>query len=238
MNANFPVDIVIFAMIAAFLALRLRSVLGRRTGFEQPPRPMGRPGGMPFQRTDKVNSPPADKGIVIEGRAEPVESTIPSRMVPGAETEIGQALAQIKIADPSFDAQRFMMNAERAFCTIVAAYSAGQRDVLRPLLTDSAYDGFVSAIDARELAGETLRCELRRVHDLSMQSALIREDGTDRVVTIVLRFVSDQINVTYDKSGKPVHGVDAVAEILDLWTFERHLGETSPVWRLAGAAIG
>src|SRR5271166_1239077 len=91
MGGGFPIDLILFGMIAAFLVLRLRSILGRRTGFERPPQPYQPPTG------------PATAGPVIEGHAEPVASTATGRAVPEPVSALGQTLARMQAADRGFD---------------------------------------------------------------------------------------------------------------------------------------
>jgi hypothetical protein len=43
MGGGFPIDLLLFGMIAAFLVIRLRGILGRKTGYERPTRPNASP---------------------------------------------------------------------------------------------------------------------------------------------------------------------------------------------------
>ncbi len=218
-SGGFPLDLVLFGMIAAFLVLRLRSILGRRTGFERPPQANPSPPG-----------PAAPAGPVIEGRAEPVAAT-PSRPVPDPASSVGQTLAHMHAIDPTFDASRFLDGAEKAFRIIVAAFASADLTALRSLLSDDTYRAFAQAIEARVAAGHEQVSELRRIETVEIEAAELR--GTAAVVTV--RFVSDQVSLTRDKDGNPVAGTDAVTEITDLWTFERDLATRDPTWRLIAA---
>jgi predicted lipid-binding transport protein (Tim44 family) len=219
-NGSFPIELILFGMIAAFLVLRLRSILGRRTGFERPPQPQLRPG---------LRVAP-----VIDGRAEPVEPpAAPARGVPDPSTPSGRALARIHDLDPAFEPRRFLDGAEGAFRMIVTAFAAGDRETLRPLLTEETFTGFDAAITAREQAGEIQRTEIRGITQTSVAEATLL--GT--LASITVRFVSDQVNLTIGRAGEPTTGTDAVTEIADLWTFERDMSAhgAGPAWRLAGA---
>ena len=212
---GFPVDLVLFGMIAAFLVLRLRSILGRRQGFERseaPPRPVAR----------------AAEAPVIEGVA---ERPAPSRPLPDPASPAGQALARMQRIDRSFSAARFLEGAEAAFRMIVGAFAAGQRDVLRPLLSPDTFRAFDAAITARESNGETQRTEVRAIQSATIEAADLRGNVAD----IAVRFVTDQVNLTTGRDGAVLHGTDAVTEIVDLWTFERDLGAPDPTWRLIAA---
>jgi len=221
-SGGFPIDLLLFGMIAAFLVLRLRGILGRKTGFERPAQPDAPPTAVPGMGR-------AAPAPVIDGRAREV-----ARPLPDPATPAGAALAQMQAADRNFDPQHFLNGAEAAFRLIVTAFAAGDRVALRPLLSDDTYRSFESAIAAREAAGETQRSEIRSVESLTVEEAALA--GSQAAIT--LRIVSDQVSETLDRDGKPVSGADAVAEITDIWTFERTLGQPDPAWRLSGARSG
>ncbi len=214
-SGGFPIDLVLFGMIAAFLVLRLRSILGRRQGFERTvdPRAAARPA---------VAEPPT-----IDAVAE----RVPARPMPDPLSPAGVALTRMQAADRNFQAIRFLDGAEAAFKLIVAAFAAGNRDALRPLLSPETYTAFDASITAREAAGETQRTEVRAIRSATIESAEL--SGT--IATISVRFVTDQVNLTLGRDGAVVLGTDAVTEIVDLWTFERTLAVADPTWRLVAA---
>lgn len=221
-TGGFPVDLILFGMIAAFLVLRLRSILGRRTGFErQTP---------PYQAQA---APRAAPGPVIEGRAEPPPAAAP-QTVPDAASPSGQVLARMWETDSGFDAARFLAGVDQAFRMIVAAFAAGDRPALRSLLSDETYQAFEQAISSRETTGETQISEIRSIQQLAIENAALKGN----VGQITVRIVSDQVSYTKDKDGKPVIGTDAVTEINDIWTFERDLSRQDPTWRLIAARSG
>ncbi len=214
-SSGFPIDLVLFAMIAGFLVLRLRSILGRRTGFERP---------------QEQTQPETPTGPTIEARAEPAVPAT-DRAVPDADSPAGVALARMHKIDPNFDPARFLDGAEQAFRMIVEAFAAGNRDTLRNLLSDETFRSFDAAIEAREAAQQTQRTEIRAINAMTIETAELR----DVVAAITVRFVSDQIGVTTGQDGQIVAGADAVTEITDLWTFERDLTARDPSWRLVAA---
>jgi predicted lipid-binding transport protein (Tim44 family) len=219
MNAGtgFPIDLILFGMIAAFLVLRLRSILGRRTGFERPPQAY-----RPAQ--------PNMAAPVIDAQAEPVPAA-PTRAVPDPASALGQTLAKMQTIDRNFTPSSFLDGAEKAFALIVAAFASGDRVALRSLLSDDTYRAFETAIAGREAAGQTQVSELRGIQSATIEAAELR--GT--VAQNTVRFVSDQISLTRDKDGKEVSGTDAVTELTDLWSFERDLTAADPTWRLVAA---
>ncbi|HUN41883.1 MAG TPA: Tim44/TimA family putative adaptor protein [Acetobacteraceae bacterium] len=218
-TGGFPIDLVLFGMIAAFLVLRLRSILGRRTGYERPP-----------MQPPQQPAPGVATGPVIEGRAEPTPPA-PARAVPDPASPLGQTLARMQGIDRNFDPARFLDGADKAFSMIVAAFAHGDRNTLRPLLSDETYRGFDQAIAARETAGQQQVAEIRGMENVAIEDAGLRGSIAD----VTVRFVSDQISLTRDAQGRIEMGTDAVTEITDLWTFERDLAAQDPTWRLVGA---
>jgi hypothetical protein len=213
-TGSFPIDLVLFGMIAAFLVLRLRSILGKRTGFERsaPPVPPLRPAAAPV--------------------AEPSATVAANLPQPG--TPSAQALEAMRAIDRAFDPARFLAGADHAFRLIVAGFAQGDRVALRALLADETYGAFEQAIAAREKANETQHSEIKSIESMAVEHAALR--GTTGSVT--LRIVSDQVSFATDAAGKPVSGTDAVTEITDIWTFERDLAQQDPTWRLVAARSG
>ncbi|NJS15266.1 MAG: Tim44 domain-containing protein [Sphingopyxis sp.] len=212
------ISIVLLAMVAAFLGLRLYSVLGKRTGHEQEPvlpRPEDR--SVPSARvpdigdaTSAADVPAASLGTVYE---------------PSAEAGVKALLA----ADRSFDAGRFVGGAEAAYRMILEAFWAGDRDTLRDLCDSDTYDAFDSAISAREERGETLENRLVRIDSARIAAA----DVTRGIARVTVAFSADIVAVTRNKDGAVVAGSmsDAV-ETHDRWTFIRDTASRDPNWKL------
>lgn len=212
-------DIILFAMVAAFLVLRLRSVLGRRTGNER-------------RRDLYVRgpaSPARDKVVTLTQRPAPLVAGAPP-----ANTVAG-GLAQIAAADPGFEAPAFLDGARGAFEIIVAAFARGDKNALRPLLSDDTYKPFCAAIDERQAAGETLETRIAKLKDID-----IVEAGMDgRAARITVRLVSDQINVLRAHDGSVVDGdPNNLIEKTDFWTFARDTRSTDPNWLLVTTGSG
>jgi predicted lipid-binding transport protein (Tim44 family) len=218
-GTGFPIDLILFGMIAAFLVLRLRSILGRRTGFERPPQPHVEP----YQSPRAAPPPPT-----IEGRAERVPSGQPARTVPEPSSTIGATLSRMRTIDSGFDSAGFLDGAEKAFRIIVTSFAAADRTTLRGLVADDVYRAFDEAIGVRERAGQTQASEIRAINTAVIEDAALRGS----VAQVTVRFVSDQMSLTKDAQGQPVAGTDAVTEITDIWTFERDLTASDPTWRL------
>lgn len=207
--------VVLLAMVAAFLALRLYMVLGRKTGHEQEvlPRAVEERPAQPAART-------------IEGKAEPREASV----LAGAG--IG-GLAALRSADPSFDAVEFVEGAKAAYRMILEAFWKGDRETLAWLCEDDVASAFTSAIDTREEAGETLDNRLVAIERAAITAASV-EKGVARVS---VRFDADIASVTRDRDGNVVSGsLTDAGEEHEVWTFTRTLAAGDPNWKLADTA--
>jgi predicted lipid-binding transport protein (Tim44 family) len=222
---------IIFLALAVFIFLRLRSVLGQRTGSERPPYDRAAPNVL--QRDNNVVPMP---GSVID-QPPPLPSkevTPPSDRWKGI-AEPGTALAQgldaVVAQDSSFDPRHFISGARSAYEMIVLAFANGDRRALRDLLSGEVYESFDAAIKDREKHEQ--KTETRFV---SIDKAeLVGAEARDRSAQITVRFVSQMISVTRDKAGTIVDGnPDKVADITDVWTFARDTSSRDPNWKLVG----
>ncbi|MBB4265172.1 Tim44/TimA family putative adaptor protein [Roseospira visakhapatnamensis] len=223
------IDIIFFAMIAAFLVLRLRSVLGRRTGNEKPREPGV--GG----RLGRMGRPEEDKVIDLPGRRRPEgvadeddrRVDAPAR-VRGRASAVSGMDAVMRV-DPDFETESFLAGARGAFEMIVAAFANGDKETLQPLLADSVFRNFAAAIDEREAAGETMETELLGIKSIALEDGRVE----DHVAHVTVAFVTEQINVVRDRDGAVVDGdPDHIAKVTDLWTFARDTTSADPNWLL------
>lgn len=217
---HFPVDLVLLALVAAFLALRLRSVLGKRVGIQPPTMPM----------------PPRAEVAprAVESKVEPTGPAV-EYDVPAPGTRVGQLLADIHQQDTTFTPQQFLMSVQTVFTQIVGAYAQGNRDVLKTYLTLAVYASFDAAITAREAAGHKQRTDIQALRSLAIEDVRLTQLDVGVGAAVDVRIVSDQISLVEDQDGQPVTGTDAVTEFSDLWTLERLLGVSGSGWRLAAA---
>jgi predicted lipid-binding transport protein (Tim44 family) len=213
-------DILIFAMVAAFIAFKLRSVLGRRTGQErQRPTPISAP--RPAEARVESTLPRADT-VPAPSAEEPPVADI-------KDPALKAGLTQVRLADPQFALPGFLEGARGAFAMIVEAFAKGDKEALKPLLASDVFANFAGAIDERGRAGRTLATELVAVSSAELAGAEMRGSAA----RLTVRVVSDQINVTRDTSGEIVEGdPSAIHEVIDLWTFERDTRSRDPNWVL------
>jgi predicted lipid-binding transport protein (Tim44 family) len=215
-------EIVILAMIAAFLGLRLYSVLGRRAEHEEEPiqarfDAQPRPGAP----SSPVAPQPADRNSA--------NPALRSRDVPGVTPHIERGLRAIVAADRRFDAFAFMEGARSAYRMVLEAFWRGDKDELRSLCDDDVYAGFASAIDARLAAGETLDKRLVRIEEAMITDA----DYAAPMARITVRFRADIAAVTRSAEGVVIAGsLNDAVEANDIWTFSRNVTSADPDWLL------
>jgi predicted lipid-binding transport protein (Tim44 family) len=217
-RAPVNITIVLLAMIAAFLGLRLYSVLGKRTGHEQEP-VLRRPEEHPRAA---AQSP---QGDVIEGRVVDAVGVPDTVYHPAAETGIRKILN----ADRSFDVGKFLGGAQAAYRMVLEAFWAGDRDTLRDLCDDDVYAAFDGAITAREAAGETLDNRLVAIEEATIVGASLNGSIAD----VVVRFDADISAVTRDAESQVIAGsLSDGVQTHDIWTFTRDLASNDPNWVL------
>lgn len=210
-------DIILFAMIAAFLVYRLGSVLGKRTGHERQGRSPLEPVGSDGPSSDAGN----DNVVAIPTRDEPAEEE--------PDTPLGASITQIKLADPSFTRKGFLEGARSAFEMIITAFALGDMKTLRSLLSKEVYDNFAEAIRVRERASQTKETTLVGIDSAEILEASL-DDGT---ASVTVKYVSEQVNATRSEDGEVVEGdPNAIEKVTDIWTFARNTKTSDPNWSL------
>ena len=209
-------EIIILAMIAAFLGLRLYSVLGRRAEHEEESIPQR------FDADGKAGAPSAQPGQAAPAPQRPVE-------LEGVMPAVERGVRDIANADRDFDLAQFMEGAKGAYEMVLEAFWEGDRETLRDLCDDDVFEGFSAAIDAREEAGHVLENKLIRIEETRIHSASLDK----RFARIAILFVADIAAVTRDKDGNVVAGsLDDAVESRDIWTFSRNTSSRDPNWVL------
>lgn len=219
--------------IAVFIFLRLRSVLGKRTGHQPPPVDPGE------IRRSNTTSSPADNVVTLPKRAGHDEMETKTDTVSATEsainsiaksgTKLNKQLKLIAASDPSFDPVAFLEGAKMAYEMIVTAFADGDRKTLRNLLSRDVYEGFAAAISEREARGEQVRSSFVGIDSADLKAAELNDGDAQ----LTVRFVSQIISATYDREGEVVDGdPEQVAEVTDMWTFARDVRSRDPNWKL------
>ena len=208
------VEIILLALVAGFIGLRLYSVLGRRTGHEQP---LAKPAEV------------AQQGSAL---SRPVADAAPAN-VAGADVAVdsaaGDGIRAIVAADPDFDVSRFLEGAQAAYRMILEAFWRDDEEALRRLTGDEVRDAFLGAIAERKATGHVLDNRLVGINRACIEKARV----AGQMAYVTVRFDADIAAVTRDGEGEVVAGslTDAVPTH-DVWTFSRHVRADDPNWIL------
>ena len=238
----FDLSTLITIGIAVFVFLRLRSVLGQRSGPKPSPRHKDSMGQSPTSKrtpqkmaddadvsNDNVVTLPTRKTSKGKAPASKSAEQLAIDEIAKPRTKLNKALNAILSADDNFDSKQFLSGGEMAYEMIVSAFADGDKRSLKGLLSKEVYEGFSGAIDARDKNGETLKSTFVGIDSASISSA----ECSGSEAQIAIRFVSEIISATYDKDGELVDGdPEQVAEVTDIWTFARDLKSNDPNWKL------
>jgi len=232
----FDIYTIIFLALAVFIFIRLRSVLGQRTGRERPPYDPYSTRDVRAQAGDKVVTLPTRSNGNSETVSRPSE-TVQDRWkgIAADGSPIASGLDAIAAADRSFDAKHFVTGAKAAYEMIVTAFATGDRKTLKGLLSREVYDGFEAAIKDREAKGDTVENKFVSLDTADITAAELRNNTAQ----VTVRFVSQLISATRDKSGNVIDGSpDKVSEVTDVWTFARDVTARDPNWKLVATEAG
>lgn len=210
---------IILIVAAGVILFRLYTVLGRRTGHERPPQENYRfqpnPDAPQTAADDKIAALPQPK------RAEAFEGQ--------PADPVARGLLDIKLADRSFETERFLSGARSAYELVVTAFANGDRAALKPLLGDEVYHAFDAAIGAREQAKERVAFTFVGFKDTKIVEAAMK----NRVAEVTVAFGAQFISATSNEAGSIVEGdAKSVREVTDVWTFSRDARARDPNWSL------
>ncbi len=234
MSEVFDIYTLLFLVLAIVIFIRLRNVLGRRTGNERPPfDPYATPDA---KRTADPNQPVVALPRGRSGRAS-LETSVPSMEDIEAklgrhatkDSPLGQSLTALMRADPGFDPGHFLDGAKAAYEMIVMGFAEGNEELLKDLLGNDVYEGFARAIHEREGRGEKVESSLVGID----KADIIEAEVKNRTAYVTVKFVSELISVTRDAEGEVVEGdPKKVREVTDIWTFARDIASKNPNWKL------
>ena len=206
--------IVILAMVFLFVAFRLWSVLGRRTGHEQT-----------IARPAEATPAPIGAGRSLPDASAPAAAARPAEVEPNAEAGI----RAIGLADGGFDAAQFLEGARSAYRMILEAYWKGDEEALRRLTDTDVFEAFASAIAERKQAGHVLDNRLVTIENAVIEQASL----TGQTARVTVRFDADIAAVTRDAEGNVLAGsLDDAVPTHDVWTFSRQVRDANPNWML------
>ena len=232
MNEIFDIYTLLFLVLAVVIFLRLKSVLGRRTGNERHPYD-------PYSSQNEAQSSGADNVVPMPGQegrhgasADDEESRDPEERVKGfapADSPLSKGLTDIARSDSGFDPKHFINGAKQAYELILTAFSEGNKKTLKPLLNKDVFEGFSSAIQAREENGEIVDSSFVGIDKADLMEAEIK----NKTARITIKFVSQLITAIRNRSGEVIDGdPKSIHEVTDIWTFAREITSSDPNWKL------
>lgn len=224
---------IIFLALAVFIFLRLRSVLGQRTGSERPP----------YERATREvlrSAQDNNKVVPVPGSTVDQTSSAPTAEVTPADrwknlaepgTPLALGLDAIAAQDSSFDPKHFLSGARSAYEMIVLAFANGDRRTLKDLLSSDVFESFDAAIKDREKLEQQTETRFVSIDKVELIGAELR----DAAEQLTVRFTSQMISITRDKAGAIVDGnPEKISDITDVWTFARDISSRDPNWKLVG----
>ena len=215
---------VIFALVALFVAWKLRSVLGMRQDSERPGELMA-----PLRRAPGPPSAPAAHPEAMPPAPVSLAPADRWKVVAEANPEVWRGLDAIVAADRSFSPEAFLSGAKVAYDMVVHAFAAGDSDALKNLMAPEAFANFESAIHVRADAGHTMSTTVVSIDNATIASAAL----VGQMARVSVRFAAKLASVTRDAHGAVVDGSpNAVVDHIDLWTFARDIRSRDPNWQL------
>ena len=205
------VDILIFAVIAIFLIMRLRNILGSREGFEQ------KQDNRPIQPVNQAESAREKKVVPLR----------PSQLD-------GTGLEAVRRADPNFSDDTFMQGAASAFGMVLSAFADGDETQLRRLLSFELYEEFSESIRLRNKNGDELGIEIISIDDVQLTDGQV----VDNIASVTVTFVSTQTRTLTDRDGVVLEEDSMESnELTDIWVFERDTQLDDPNWKLVETRV-
>lgn len=229
MNDTFDIYTILFLVIAVVVILRLRSVLGRKTGNEQ----------SAAERMARANEAAREKVVPMPRAETPTARAKVAPPVEDGEARVSDSipvsnpahggLVEIANNDPAFEPKSFLQGARAAYEMIVVGFAEGNRPLLKKLLSREVYDGFATAISEREDRGEAVETKFVGID----KADIIEADLVNKTARVTIKFVSQLITAVKDRAGAIIDGdPKQIREVTDIWTFAREVSSKDPNWRL------
>lgn len=243
MSEAFDIYTLLFLVLAVVIFIRLRAVLGRRTGNERPPYDPYTSAGPDSKAGAPEGKAGAPEGNVValprarQGQAPGHEAVGPSpedieerleRYAP-KDSPLAKSLTAVMQSDPNFSPGEFLEGAKMAYEMVVAAFADGDEETLKSLLGPEVLQGFERAIADREERGEKAESTLVGID----KTDLIEAEVKNKAAYVTVKFVSELISVTRDADDEVVEGdPKKVRKVTDIWTFSREFASKNPNWKL------
>ena len=200
-----PFNLILF-LIAVVGFIRLRMILGRRTGNEDP-----------LRQNKYASRVSAD----IESLTKPKEKK-------SLKTK-EDILLFLSSEIPGFSSESFVDGASNAYEMILKNYADGNLKTIKNIISKDVYDGFNEAIKERKNKNKQLVNELIAFDKSDIIDAKIEQKN----VLLTVEFYSRIITYVLDENDQIIEGSkDNPISVIDQWTFKKALKDKSPAWQL------
>lgn len=244
MDGKIDLITLISLIVAVVVILKLRSVLGRKSGDDETRAERERIRMEEARRRAQQGAPGQDK-VVTMPRREPTTATPGAQQsavaeaaeriknLPNLAPGAAGGLMEILKLDQGFDPDHFVKGARQAYEMIVTAFAEGNRKLLKDLLSKEVYDSFAAAIQDRESRGEQVDQSFVGIS----KAEIVEADVKNGIASVTIRFLSQLISATRDRAGGIVNGdPQKIKEVTDVWTFSRDISSprarSNPNWKL------
>jgi predicted lipid-binding transport protein (Tim44 family) len=237
MDGKIDIFTILFLVLAVVIVLKLRSVLGRRTGDEDTrierykAQERARAAAAQAARDKVVSLPRRDQPAQAEAQVAAVGEADEARVrtFASGDQALADTLVSILRADRTFDPEQFLRGARQAYEMIVTAFAEGNRKILKNLLSREVFEGFSAAIGDREGRGEQIDQSFVGIN----RADIVEAELKNGIVQVSVKFVSELISATRDRAGAVISGdPKRIKEVIDIWTFAREAGSRDPNWKL------
>lgn len=234
----FTIAILVAAIV---VLLKLRSILGQKTGHQEDLTDIFNKDKQ--KRQAREDGPSADNVVKLPTRSQGDGADVDEKdprlkqidKIAKPRTKINKGLKEILAADAAFNPKEFMAGADMAYEMIVNAFAQGDTKSLSNLLSQEVFEGFKSVIDDRESRGETVKSTFIGIDESQVQVAEVKSYEAH----ITIKFISQIVSATLDKEGVVIEGDDKdIARVKDVWTFARDTRTNDPNWKLVATEAG
>ncbi len=238
MNEFFDIPTLIFIGIAIVVLLRLRSVLGTRTGTERPPSNRIREKDeqasdndniIPLPNMKKPSTKANDGEAEILAKKAKSELEAEIKKFAQNDEKLAAGLREINSLDSNFTPKSFISGAKAAYEMIVTAFAKGDIKTLKNLLEKDVFEGFQEVIKQRESSGYKVDFTFVGLPKVEFADARVEKN----MALVTIRFFAEVVSATRDSEGNLIEGNgDQVTNIADIWTFARNTRSNDPNWKL------
>tara|TARA_B100000686_G_scaffold351311_1_gene449737 strand:- start:25417 stop:26058 length:642 start_codon:yes stop_codon:yes gene_type:complete len=206
-------DIILFAVLAGYLGIKLYRILGTKTKIEKKK-----------YSTNRKNIESEEKGDKNPDYQEAKEAKDSNENV-----ENGEGLSYLKSVYKNFNEKEFLIGANKAFELIIKAKNESNKKFLISSLEDNAYRIFEKEILEREINGNSIESTMIDI----INSKIVNIKVNKNIAYISVDINSKQGVLIKNSDGTLLKDtLEKFESIKDTWIFCRSLDADNPNWKL------